>query len=67
MINLSKEARSTIRSIVKYMQKDGIDLNDIEFIVDLIEGEIEENHPSIRVTRTEIRRYLLHILKGEKK
>lgn len=67
MINLSEEARSTIRSIVKYMQKDGIDLNDIEFIVDLIEGEIEENHPSIRVTRTEIRRYLLHILKGEKK
>lgn len=66
MINLNREARSTIRSIVKYMQKDGVDLDDVELIVDLIKGEIEENHPSVYVTRTEIRRYLLHILKGDK-
>lgn len=65
MINLSKEARIAIRSIVHYMRKDIEDLSDIEFIVDLIKGEIEENHPSIHVTRTEIRRYLLHILKGD--
>lgn len=65
MINLSKEARNVIRSIVNYMKEDTVDLSDIEFIVDLIEGEIEENHPNIRVTRTEIRRYLLHIMKGD--
>ena len=65
MINLNKEARNVIRSIVNYMRKDIEDLSDIEFIIDLIKGEIEENHPSISVTRTEIRRYLLHIMKGD--
>ena len=62
MFNLSEEAIQTINSSIECIKKDTCDLDDIECLTAILEGELEENHPNERASRSDIRRYLLSIL-----
>ena len=62
MTNLSDEAISIIKRIIDLMKQDAADLDDKESIVDLLEGEFEENYPHIEISRSEIRSYLDSVL-----
>ena len=62
MFNLSEEAIQTINSTVEFIKQDDCDLDDIECLTDILEGELEENHPNEKVSRSDIKQYLLSIL-----
>ena len=62
MFNLSEEAIQTINSSIEFIKNDNCDLDDIECLTDILEGELEENHPDEKVSRSDIRHYLLSIL-----
>lgn len=62
MTNLSQRSISIINEIIDSMREDNAELDDIESLTDLLEGEFEENHPSVKVSRSDIKKYLLQIL-----
>lgn len=62
-VDLSIKAIKIINSIIVYMKDSGADLDDIETISDLLEGEFEENYPDMVISRSDIKKYLQIILK----
>ena len=62
MTNLSRTAAETIDSIINSMQAEGVPLDDIEELTELIEGELEENFPNEYTNRYSIRTYIQTLL-----
>jgi hypothetical protein len=62
MTNLSDKAIKIISDIIECMRQDNAELDDIESLTDLLKGEFEENHPDMKISRSDIKKYLLEIL-----
>ena len=59
------EIAQAINSAVYFIKNDpscASSLDDLESIVDILKGEIEENYPKERISRSAIKEYLLTIL-----
>lgn len=64
---MSKTVSSIIDSILPMIELDkDTNLDEIELLTDLVEGEIDENYPTLRVHRSDIRHYLISKLKSLK-
>lgn len=64
---MSKTVSSIIDSILPMIELDkDANLDEIELLTDLVEGEIDENYPTLRVHRSDIRHYLISKLKSLK-
>lgn len=64
---MSKTVSSIIDSILPMIELDkDANLDEIELLTDLVEGEIDENYPTLRVHRSDIRHYLINKLKSLK-
>lgn len=62
---VSKAVSSIIDSILPMIELDkDANLDEIELLTDLVEGEIDENYPTLRVHRSDIRHYLISKLKS---
>lgn len=61
---ITRTVASIIDSILSLMDIDPhANLDEIEVLTDLVEGEIEENYPTVRVHRSNIRHYLISKLR----
>lgn len=63
--HLDKSTRIFIEQSVELIRQDtecDFDLDCIEEIADIIKGDLEENYPNIRVSRSDIRDYIIGIL-----